>query len=261
MTESENLKRKAEALSLKSPRSPKHLKMEDILDKNNTCRPSNNSDIPTTTTSTVCDSSKGNITIIHVQTDPKHGGSRMQWTFPRAYLAGRTRSTTPQSPGSNSTRADSELNTSNLNGNFTTEAIAVFYQAITTESSVASFGNSLHEYCQIHALAQFFEVHDIFQDGEAMLLRRAMGEDTPLDAIRSATGLASMFRWRALVERCRLLLGRKIRGLDLDLKTMNCGGLNILATKMNEVYEFMAKSGFQHVTADTERARGVGVHK
>jgi hypothetical protein len=176
----------------------------------------------------------------------------MQWTFPRAYIVGRTRSTTPQSPSS---RADSELNTSNLNGSFTTDAIALFYQAITTETSVSSYGHSLHEYCQIHALAHFFEVQDIFEDGEAMLLRRVMGDDTPLDAIRSASGLASIFRWRALVERCRLLLGRKVRLLEADLKTMNCGGLNILASKMNEVYEFMAKSGFLHATATAETRR------
>lgn len=253
MTEVETMKRKAELLSLKSPRSPKHLKMEDIQEQNGTCRPSGNSDL--STTATTCDASKGNITIIHIQTNPKHGGSRMQWTFPRAYIVGRTRSTTPQSPSSNPTRSDSELNTSNLPGSFTTDAIAVFYEAITTETSVSSYGHSLHEYCQIYALAQFFEVQDIFEDGEAMLLRRVMGDDTPLDAIRSASGLASIFRWRALVERCRLLLGRKVRLLETDLKTMNCGGLNILASKMNEVYEFMAKSGFLNASATTETRR------
>lgn len=261
MTEVESVKRKAEILSLQSPRLNKYVKMEDIQESNKTTPTSVNgmdalntttAAATTTITSASCDAARGNITIIHMQTSGKHIGSRMQWTFPRAYLVGRIRATSPSAPDMVH-KTDAELNTSNLNGSFTTDAIAVFYQAITTESSVPSFGHSLHEYCQIYALAQFFGVHNIFQDGEATLLRRAMGEETPLDVIRTASGLASIFRWRALVERCRLLLGRRVNQLESDLKSMNCGGLNVLATKLDEVYDFLGKSGFLQNSNETRK--------
>jgi hypothetical protein len=257
MTEVENVKRKAETLSLQSPRLNKYVKMEDIQESNKTTPTSVNgmdalstvTPTPTTTTSTSCDTARGNITIIHTQANGKHGGSRMQWTFPRAYLAGRIRATSPSTPD----KTDAELNTANINGSFTPDAIAVFYQAITTESSVPSYGHSLHEYCQIYALAQFFGVHNIFQDGETALLRRSMGEETSLDTIRTASSLASIFRWRALVERCRLLLCRRINQLESDLKNMNCGGLNVLATKLDEVYDFLAKTGFLQNSSETRK--------
>jgi len=242
MAEIEGVKRKAEALSLQSPRLTKYVKMEGVQESNKQPAQPPTTAAETPTTSTSCDSARGNITIIHMQMNGKAGGSRMQWTFPRTYLVGRKRSTSPQSPVV-SNKTDTELNTANLSGSFTADAIAIFYQAITTESSVSSFGHTLHEYCQIHALAHFFGVHDIFQDGEALLLRRVMGEETPLEAIRTASSLASIFRWRALVERCRILLGKRINMLEADLKNMNCGGLNILATKLDEVYDYLGKSG------------------
>jgi hypothetical protein len=244
MAEVESMKRKAETLSLQSPRSTKSIKMEDVQEQSKSKAGNgggNGSDTPVSTTA--CDSIRGNITIIHIQPNGKHGGSRMQWTFPRAYLSGRTRSTSPQSPDGGN-KPDAELNTASLGGSFTPDAIAVFYQAITTESSVSSLGHSLHEYCQVYALAQFFGVHNIFQDGEALLLRRIMGDETTLDTIRSASSLASIFRWRALVERCRLLLAKRLLILESDLKAMNCGGLNVLASKLDEVYDFLTKSGF-----------------
>jgi hypothetical protein len=241
------MKRKAELLSLGSPKCVKHVKMEDVQEASKSTRsetPSGNSE-----------SSRGNITIIHVQPNGEHGGSRMQWTFPRAYLTGRTRLGSPQTPGfAKPTPADAELNTASLSGSFTPEAIAVFYQAITTESSIASSGHSLPEYCQIHALAQFFGVHNIFQDGETVLLRKTMVDDTPLDIITIASSLASIFRWRALVERCRILLGRRIRALlEVELKTMNCGGLNTTATKLDELYQFLRKSGTLQNSAELRR--------
>jgi len=252
--EVEGVKRKAETLSLYSPLSTKYVKMEDANETNKqpTQRVATTSEIPTPTTSTNCDSARGNITIIHTQMNGKTGGSRMQWTFPRTYLSGRKRATSPQSPGISS-KMDTELNTANLSGSFTADAISIFYQAITTESSVSSFGHTLHEYCQIYALAQFFGVHDIFQDGEVLLLRRAMGEETPLEAIRTASSLASIFRWRALVERCRMLLGKRINTLESDLKNMNCGGLNVLATKLDEVYDYLGKSGFLTSAVETRK--------
>jgi hypothetical protein len=247
----ECMKRKAELLSLQSPRSLKHVKMEDVTEANKT----KSTGSETTSSGPSPDSSRGNITIIHVRADAKHGGSRMQWTFPRAYLTGRTRSSSPQTPGlPKPTTADAELNTASLNGSFTPDAIAVFYQAITSESSVPSSGHTLAEYCQIQVLAQFFGVQDIFQDGEVLLLRKVMADDTPLDIITTASSLASIFRCRALVERCRVLLGRRIRALlEIELKTMNCGGLNTTATKLDEVYQFLQKSATPKNIAETRR--------
>jgi hypothetical protein len=252
MAEMEGVKRKAETLSLQSPRSTKYVKMDDVQESNKQSALPTATGTETPTTSTNCDYARGNITIIHTQMNGKAGGSRMQWTFPRTYLAGRKRSTSPQSPVV-SNKTDTELNTANLSGSFTADAIAIFYQAITTESSVSSFGHTLHEYCQIHALAQFFGVHDIFQDGEALLLRRALGEETPLEAIRTGSSLASIFRWRALVERCRILLGKRISLLETDLKNMNCGGLNVLATKLDEVYDYLGKSGLLASATETRK--------
>jgi hypothetical protein len=80
-----------------------------------------------------------------------------------------------------------------------------------------------------------------------------MGDETPLEAIRTASSLASIFRWRALVERCRLLLGKRISILESDLKNMNCGGLNVLATKLDEVYDYLAKSGLLTSTTDSRK--------
>jgi hypothetical protein len=247
----ECMKRKAEWLSLQSPRSLKHVKMKDATDANKT----RSTGSETTSSVPGPDPSRGNITIIHVHADGKHGGSRMQWTFPRAYLTGRTRPSSPQTPGlAKPTTADADLNTASLNGSFTPNAIAVFYQAITSESSVPSSGHSLSEYCQIQVLAQFFGVQNIFQDGELLLLCKVMVDDTPLDIITTASSLASIFRWRALVERCRVLLGRRIRALlEIELKTMNCGGLNTTATKLDEVYQFLHKSGTPQNTAETRR--------
>lgn len=242
MEPAEVLKRKSDGHSLSSPVLSKHVKTEDIADVDQ-ASPLRASADHSSTTPTNYDAMRGNITIIHVQANGKHGGSRMQWTFPRSYLASRTRSNTPQSPNIGS-KVDAELNTATLSGSFTPDAIAVFYQAVTTESSVPSIGHSLHEYCQIQALAQYFGVHNIFQDGETLLLSKVMSDETSFEAIRTGSGLASIFRWRALVERCRSLLQRKIRLLEMDLKTMNCGGLNILATKLDEIYDFMVKSGF-----------------
>lgn len=253
MAEIESVKRKAESLSLQSPRLTKYVKMEDVQESIKTAAQSSSTGTDTPTTSTSCDASRGNITIIHMQMNGKTGGSRMQWTFPRTYLSGRKRSTSPPSPNVSNNKTDTELNTANLSGSFTSDAIAVFYQAITTQSSVSSSGHSLHEYCQIHALAQFFGVHDIFQDGESLLLRRVMGEETPLEAIRTGSSLASIFRWRALVERCRLLLGKRIVTLEMDLKNMNCGGLNVLATKLDEFYDYLMKSGLLASAAETRK--------
>lgn len=238
MSEIESMKRKADTLSLQSPRSSKYIKMEDVLDsaKSGTSIPA------VITTATTCDTTRGNITIIHVQTSGKHRGTRMQWTFPRSYLTGRTRSTTPQSPKTASN--DAELNTASLNGTFSPEAIAIFYQAITTETSVSSDDHSLAEYCQVYALAEYFGIGNIFRDGETLLLRKVMGEETTLDGIRVASSFASVFRWRAMVERCRFLLAKRARRLEADIKTMNCGGLNMLATKLDDVYDFLLKSGF-----------------
>lgn len=253
MSEIESVKRKPESLSLQSPRLTKYVKMEDVQESNKTStQPLSISGMDTPTTSTCCDAARGNITIIHMQMNGKTGGSRMQWTFPRTYLAGRKRSVSPPSPNV-SNKTDTELNTANLSGSFTPDAIAVFYQAITTQSSVSSSGHSLHEYCQIYALAQFFGIHDIFQDGESLLLRRVMGEETPLEAIKAGSSLASIFRWRALVERCRLLLSKRISTLELDLKNMNCGGLNVLATKLDEFYDYLTKSGLLTSAAETRR--------
>ena len=253
MAEIEAVKRKAETLSLQSPRLTKYVKIENVQESNKSSAQPAGTVIETPTASTSCDSARGNITIIHTQMNGKTGGSRMQWTFPRTYLAGRKRrSTSPQSPVL-SNKTDTELNTANLSGSFTADAIAIFYQAITTESSVSSFGHTLHEYCQIHALAQFFGVQDIFQDGEALLLRRAMGEETPLEVIRTASSLASIFRWRALVERCRILLGKRVSVLESDLKNMNCGGLNVLATKLDEVYDYLGKSGLLASATETRK--------
>ena len=80
-----------------------------------------------------------------------------------------------------------------------------------------------------------------------------MGEETPLDEIRMASSLASLFRWRALVERCRYLLAKRARRLEADIKLMNCGGLNMLATKLDEVYDFVAKSGFVESPTEVRR--------
>jgi hypothetical protein len=242
----ESLKRRHDSLPLLSPVGTKHIKVEDAPEMNKA------SSTPVTDTScasgTTCgDALRGNITIIHVQPNGKHPGSRMQWTFPKSYLAARTRSTTPQSPAIG-IGVDTELYTSKLSGTFTPEAIAVFYQAVVTESSVQSHSHSLHEYCQIQALAQNFGIYNIFRDGEGTLLRIVMGDETSLETVRAACSLASIFRWRALVERCRLLLQRRVRLVEMDLKTMNCGGLNILATKLDEVYDFMVKSGFVQET-------------
>lgn len=242
--ERENMKRRQESLPLLSPVVPKHIKVEDIPELLNKASSTTPATDTSCTRATSCESMRGNITIIHVQSNGKHSGSRMQWTFPRSYLVTRTRSGTPQSPAIGSGSGDAELLTSKLSGSFTPEAIAVFYQAVVTESSVPSNGHSLHEYCQIQALAQYFGVHNIFQDGEGTLLRIVMGDETSLEMVRSACSLASIFRWRALVERCRLLLQRRVRLVEMDLKTMNCGGLNILATKLDEVYDFMIKTGF-----------------
>src|SRR5579871_6673111 len=253
MEENESLKRRPEGLSMSSPVAPKQIKVEDAPELSK-AGSTPIADTPSTKAGS-CDGLRGNITIIHIQATGKHQGSRMQWTFPRSYLASRSRSGTPQSPciGNN---VNAELCTSNLSGSFTPEAIAVFYQAVVTESSVSASGHTLHEYCQIQALAQHFGVHNIFQDGEAMLLRRVMGDETTLETVRSACSLASIFRWRALVERCRLLLLRRIRTVEKDLKTMNCGGLNILATKLDEVYDFMAKSGLIQNPMDCQRVNG-----
>jgi len=245
----ESMKRKAETLPLQSPRSDKYIKMEDVLDS---AKSSLGTRIPTIiTTATTCDTTRGNITLIHVQSSGKHRGTRMQWTFPRSYLMGRTRSTSPQSPST--TPNDAELNTASLNGTFSPEAIALFYQAITMETSVPSEKYSLLEYCQIYALAEYFEICNIFEDGEALLLRKVMGEDTTLDGIKAASSYASVFRWRGLVERCRFLLAKRARRLEADIMIMNCGGLNMLATKLDEVYEFLSKSGF--VASPTEARR------
>ena len=237
MAEVENMKRKAETLSLQSPRSAKLPKMEDAQERRSS------TEIPATATA-AGDPNRGNVTIIHAISNGKHGGSRMQWTFPRSYLAGRTRSTSPQQSPRLGGKTNAELNTASLQGTFSPDAIAVFYDAITKESSISSTGHSLPEYCQIYALAQFFGVYNIFQDGETQLLRKVMGEETSLEVIKTASGLASIFRWRALVERCRFLLSRRIVLLEADLKTMNCGGLNVLASKLDEVYDFLLKSGF-----------------
>jgi len=247
MAEIEHVKRKAENLSLQSPKV-KLFKTEVSPTVSRTFPAASGApgNVTPTTASSV-ESPRGNVTIIHVQMTGKQAGSRMQWTFPRSYLTGRTRARSPQSPGlliaNNST--DTELNTAHIatRASFTHEAIEVFYHAITGESSVASTGHKLHDYCQVFALAQYFGVQNIFQDGETVLLRRVMDEETSLDDIRVAAGLASIFKWRALVERCRLLLAKRVRTLELDLRAMNCGGLSVLATKMDEVYEFLAKSG------------------
>jgi hypothetical protein len=247
MTEIEHVKRKAEDLSLQSPKV-KLFKSEDSPTVTRTFPagyggPGN----VTPTTASSIESPRGNVTIIHLQMNGKQAGSRMQWTFPRSYLTGRTRAKSPQSPGlliaNNS--MDTELNTANIaaRASFTHEAIEVFYRAITRESSVPSTGHKLHEYCQVFALAQYFGVQNIFQDGEAVLLKRVMNEETSLEDIRVAAGLASIFKWRALVERCRSLLAKRVRALEMDLRGMNCGGLSVLATKLDEVYEFLAKSG------------------
>ena len=246
----EDLKRKPDTeISMISPALTKHVKVEDVQQnaevQNITPPPTLESCTGSSTTS--CDSSRGNITIIHVQSNNKHAGLRMQWTFPRSYLTTRVRSITPQSPCLGE-KVDAELNTANLNGLYTPEAIAVFYQAVTTESSVPSNGHSLHEYCQIHALAQYFSVSNIFREGETSLLRRVMGDETSLETIKTASSLASIFRWRALVERCRSLLCRRVRIIEQELRTMNCGSLNILATKFNEIQEAMSKSGLIHST-------------
>jgi hypothetical protein len=249
MAEIENMKRKSDTLTLQSPQSSKYVKMEDVLEgPKSGLGPNTHSII---TTATACDATRGNITLIHVQTTGKHRGTRMQWTFPRSYLTGRTRSTSPQSPDTSSN--DAELNTASLNGTFSPEAISLFYQAITTETSISSYNHSLLEYCQVYALAEYFRISNIFQDGETLLLRRVMGEETPLDGIRAASSFASVFRWRALVERCRFLLAKRARRLETDIKLMNCGGLNMLATKLDEVYDFLAKSGF--VASPTEVMR------
>jgi hypothetical protein len=107
---------------------------------------------------------------------------------------------------------------------------------------VRSTAYSLQENCQIHALAQYFGVCIIFHDEESALLKRVMGEDTSLETLRTASCLTSMFRWRALVERCRCLPGIGLRQVEEDLKTTNCGGLNTLATKLDELPQYMAMS-------------------
>jgi hypothetical protein len=245
-TETDNMiKRKAETLSLESPRSAKFKKMEDVQETGKPVPPPTPAS-ETHPVSTAIDSTRGNITIIHTHASIKSAGTRMQWTFPRSYLAARKRAGSPhppQSPAPTTTRNDTELNTANLHGSYTTEAISIFYTAVTSESSVPSSKYSLHEYCQIYALAHFFGITDIFTDGETVLLRRMMTDDTQLDAVRAATSFASIFRWRALVERCRHLLAKRVKMLEADLPVMNCGGLNILATKLDEAYEFLGKSG------------------
>lgn len=257
MTELETMKRQAESLSLQSPRSTKYVKTDDTQETGNQTHPAVTGQCNQGPTSaTTCDSGRGNITIIHAQSNGKHGGSRMQWTFPRTYLAGRTRSVSPQSPDLANHKADAEFQALNLNGSYTPDGISVFYEAITTEGFVSSSGHSLHEYCQIYALAQFFGVHNIFQDSEGTLLRKVMGDDTPLDVIRAGSSFASMFRWRALVERCRFLLARRVNILESDLRTMNCGGLNILATKLDETYDFLSKSGFVRNVAESKVEQG-----
>jgi hypothetical protein len=244
MADVEHMKRKAESLSLSSPRSAKLPKMEEMQET-----PRSSVEIPASM-APVGDSNRGNVTIIHaINSGGKQLTSRMQWTFPRSYLAGRTRSVSPQQSPRLGGKSNAELNTASLQGTFTPDAIAVFYDAITKEQKVLSSGHTLHEYCQIYALAQFFGVHNIFHDGEGNLLRRVMGDDTSLDNIKTASGLASVFRWRALVERCRFLLSKRIAVLEADLKTMNCGGLNVLASKLDEVYDFLLKSGFVNPTA------------
>ena len=253
-TESEHIiKRKADALPLDSPRSAKFVKMEDVQETGKPVPPRTPATETNPIVTTIDSSARGNITIIHSPSAGKSSGSRMQWTFPRTYLATRKRagSPLPQSPSATG-RNDTELNTASLHGSFTPEAISVFYQAVTSESQVPSSKYNLHEYCQIYALAHFFAINDIFTDGETLLLRRVMTDDTPLDSVRAATSLASVFRWRALVERCRHLLAKRIKMLDADLPHMNCGGLNILATKLDEAYEYLSKSGLL-VGSDTKK--------
>src|SRR5579859_6991041 len=171
MTEFETLKRKAEDISVQSPRTPKQLKLEEPQDT----RPMPAADSDSRSAGLTREPKKGNITIIHTHVS----GSRTQWTFPRAYLIGRTRASSPPSTSStkDAVSIDAELDTSNLNGSFTSEAVAIFYHAITTESTVSPTGHTLHEYCQIHALSQFFEVQNIFRDGEISLLRHVMTDD------------------------------------------------------------------------------------
>jgi hypothetical protein len=77
------------------------------------------------------------------------------------YIPPRMRVVTPRSPAM-ANKPDAESNVVTLYGLFTPEATGVFYEAMTTQSSVRSTAYSLQEKCQIHALAQFFGVSIIF---------------------------------------------------------------------------------------------------
>jgi hypothetical protein len=237
-------KRKADVSPLESPRTAKCVKMEDEVQETGRAVSKIPSAEKVSVSAPMDYSGRGNITIIHAPSNGKTPAPRMQWTFPRSYIAARKRSVSPapRSPAPVS-RNDTELNTSNLHGTYTPEAISIFYQAVTSETSVSSSKHTLHEYCQIYALAHFFGITDIFTDGETILLRRIMTDDMPLETVRAATSFASVFRWRSLVERCRFLLTKRVKALEADLPNMNCGGLNILATKLDEAYEYLSKAG------------------
>jgi hypothetical protein len=123
MEEPEIAKRKLDSHSILSPVAAKHVKIEEAQDFDaNIGAPIPGLDNQSRSSTTSCDTSRGNVTIIHVQPNGKHAGSRMQWTFPRSYLLSRTRSTTPQSPCIGN-KIDAELNTASLNGSFAPEAV------------------------------------------------------------------------------------------------------------------------------------------
>ena len=220
MADVEPMDCKPDTLSLQRPRSGNAPKMEDVQKT----RSSSTEILVLTASAGGCN--RGKVTIIY----NGKSGSQMHWTFPLSYLERRSRSFSQHIK-----KSIAELNASNFQGTFTPEALTAFYDAITKESTVPSDSHSLHEYCQIYCLAQFFGVYNIFQDDEGQPLRKVMGDDTGLETIKMASGLASVFKWRALVERCRFLLARRITLLKSDLEIMNCVGLNVLASKLNEV--------------------------